>query len=242
MKMWRLLNTEYRNPYKNVAVDEALLTTVERNIVPNTIRLWRNLNAVVIGRSQSLEAEVSIEACKRHGTSIVRRFTGGGAVYQDRGNLNWTFITRRNHSSMAKMEGILGVYRVFSNPIVESIRRSGIKAEFEPPNSIFVADKKISGMAAYIKRESILCHGTLLINTNLSTLTSVLKLMKTKVTTLQRELGTLISVASVKKAIITSFEATYGMRVKQGKLSKEESMIIKQLYEKKYATEEWNLG
>jgi len=236
MEMWRFLDVEYRDPYKNMAVDEALLIAVERNIAPNTVRFWRNLNAVVIGRSQSLEAEVSLEACERYGTSVVRRFTGGGAVYQDHGNLNWTIVSRRDHP-LAKVKGILEVFKAFSSPILEGIKILGIKAEFKPPNSIFINDKKISGMAAYIKRESILCHGTLLVNTNLNILTSVLKLMKTKVTTLQHELDTPISMASAKRAIITGCNIVHGVKVKQGKLSEEEVGIIKKLV-KKYR--EWS--
>ena len=237
--MWRLLDVEYRNPYRNMAVDEALLIAVDRNAAPNTVRFWRNLNAVVVGRSQSIEKEVSLEACERYGTSVVRRFTGGGAVYQDHGNLNWTIVSRRDHP-LAKVKGILGVFKVFSNPILEGVKALGIRAEFKPPNSILVGDKKISGMAAYVKRESVLCHGTLLVNTDLNMLTSVLKPVKTKVTTLQRELDMQISMARIKSAIITGFNSVYNMKVKQGKLSRDEVGIIKRLYENKYATEEWN--
>jgi len=239
MEMWRLLDIEYRDPYKNMAVDEALLIAVERNIAPNTVRFWRNLNALVIGRSQSLEEEVILEACEKHGTSVVRRFTGGGAVYQDHGNLNWTIVSRRDHP-LAKVKEILEVFKVFSSPILEGIKALGIRAEFKPPNSIFVDDKKISGMAAYVKRESVLCHGTLLVKTDLNILTSVLKSVKTKVTTLQRELDTQISMAHIKRAIITGFNSMYDVKVKRVKLSREEIGIIKRLYKNKYATEEWN--
>jgi len=239
MEMWRFLDVEYRDPYKNMAVDEALLIAVERNIAPNTVRFWRNPNAVVIGRSQSLEAEVSLEACEKHGASVVRRFTGGGAVYQDRGNLNWTIVSRRDHP-VARINGILGVFKVFSKPILEGIRALGIGAEFKPPNSIFVGNKKISGMAAYVKREAILCHGTLLVKTDLNILTEVLKPVKTKVTTLQQELGRQISMARIKRAILTGFDSVYDMKVKQGRLSREEVEIVKRLYRNKYATEEWN--
>jgi lipoate-protein ligase A len=237
--LWRQLDIEYRNPYRNMAVDEALLIAVDRNIAPNTLHFWRNLNAVVVGRSQSIEKEVSIEACKKYGTSVVRRFTGGGAVYQDQGNLNWTVVLRRDHP-LAKVKGILEVFKVFSSPILDGIKTLEIRAEFKPPNSIFVGDKKISGMAAHIKREAILCHGTLLVNTDLNRLTGVLKLVKNKVTNLHRELDMQIPMAHIKRAIITGFNSVHGIKVNQGKLSRKEIEIIKRLYENKYATEEWN--
>ncbi len=237
--MWRQLDIEYRNTYKNTAVDEALLIAVDRNIAPNTLRFWRNLNAVVVGRSQSIKKEVSIEACKKYGTSVVRRLTGGGAVYQDYGNLNWTVVSRRDHP-LAKVKGILEVFKVFSSPILDGIKTLEIPAEFKPPNSIFVGDKKISGMAAHIKREAILCHGTLLVNTDLNRLTGVLKLVKNKVTNLKRELGMQIPMANIKKAIITGFNSVHNIKVNQGKLSRKEIEMIKRLYKNKYATEEWN--
>jgi len=222
-----------------MAVDEALLIAVDSNIAPNTLRFWRNLNAVVVGRSQSIEKEVSIEGCEKYGTSVVRRFTGGGAVYQDHGNLNWTFVSRRDHP-LAKVKGILEVFKVFSSPILDGIKTLEIRAEFKPPNSIFVGDKKISGMAAHIKREAILCHGTLLVNTDLNRLTSVLKLVKNKVTNLQRELDRQIPMAQIKRAIITGFNSVHNIKVNHGKLSRKEIGIIKRLCENKYATEEWN--
>jgi lipoate-protein ligase A len=234
-----MLDVEYQDPYKNMAVDEAILIAVNRNIVPSTVRLWRNSNAVVVGRSQNVKEEVNLEACKKYGASIVRRFTGGGAVYQDRGNLNWTIVSRRYHL-ISKSKAIMDIFRVFSQPILESIKALGIKAEFNPPNSIFVNDKKISGMAAYVKTETILCHGTLLVSTDLSVLTNVLKTVKNKVTTLQQELGKRIPLTHVKKAIVKGFNI-YGIRIERGNLSRDEISLVKKLYREKYATEEWNL-
>jgi len=85
-----------------------------------------------------------------------------------------------------------------------------------------------------------LCHGTLLVNTDLNRLTSVLKLVKNKVTNLQRELDTQIPMAQLKRAIIIGFNSLHNIKVNQGKLSRNEIRIIKRLYENKYATEEWN--
>ncbi len=238
MEIWRLLDIEYRDPYRNMAVDEVLLIAVERSAAPNTVRFWRNPNAVVIGRSQSLEAEVNLEACEKLGTPVVRRFTGGGTVYQDHGNLNWTIVARRNHA-LSRAGGVLGIFEEFSSPILEGIKILRTQAEFRPPNGIFIGEKKISGMAAYVKKGSILCHGTLLVSTNLGVLTSVLKLLKTEVTTLQQESGARISMASAKKAIAAGFGMVYG-QVRRGKLSGEEIELIR-LCEKKYAAKEWNL-
>jgi lipoate-protein ligase A len=237
----RLLDLEYRDPYRNTAVDEALLIAAERDLSQDTVRFWRNQNAVVIGYSQNPKTEADLEACKRYGTSIVKRSTGGGAVYQDYGNLNWTFVMRRDNHLMAKTKGVPEVFRTFSAPILEGMKALGIQGEFKPPNIILVGDQKISGMAAYVKRKTILCHGTLLVNTNLYILKSVLRIMKNKVTTLQHELNTEISMTRVRRAIIAGLDTVYGMKISREKPSREELEIVDELYEKKYSKEEWNL-
>jgi len=81
----------------NLAVEEAIPRVLGRGLTLNTIRFWRSPNTVVIGRSQILESEVDLDACIRHGICVVRRFTGGGAVYQDIGNLNYAVSIRRDN-------------------------------------------------------------------------------------------------------------------------------------------------
>lgn len=239
--LWRLIDSEYQDPRKNLALDEALLIAIERKSAPNTLRFWRNLNTVVIGRSSNVEAEVDEEACRKHGTSIVRRFTGGGAVYQDQGNLNWTIIIRRNDPMVKKMRGMLEIYKIVSEPIIEGIKAQGIHAEFKSPNNIYVNGKKVSGMAAYIKKESIFCHGTLLVSSNLDTLCEVLKRLKVEVTALQFEIGGKMSIDGIKSAIVSGFNIAYHVKMKREKLSSIEANIMKALYDEKYSKEEWNL-
>jgi len=231
-KLWRLLNVESKDPYNNMAVDEALLTAVERNIASNTIRFWRNPNAVVIGYSQSVEREVYLTTCKRHGASIVRRFTGGGAVYQDYGNLNWSVFAVKEHLPFGKVNDVIRIFEVFGKPLVEGLKTLDIHAEFRLPNSIYVGNKKISGMAAYVKRKSVLCHGTLLVNTDLDMLANILKFMKAEVTTLRQELSKQVSITDVKSALIKGFNMELGINLKTGRLSKSERAIMKPLRKK----------
>jgi lipoate-protein ligase A len=213
---WRLLKIEYHDPKKNTAIDEDILIAVDKYIAPNTLRLWRNKNAVVIGRSQVIEDEVNMEACRIYGTSIVRRFTGGGAVYQDLGNLNWTVVIRRNSLLVKRIKGILEIFDIFGKPIVEAVKTFNLHAESES-NCIRIDDKKVSGMAAYIKQKSILCHGTLLVGTNLHILSKVLKHQKAKVTTLQQEIGEEISMPYVKNIILKAFNKIFNINLELGK-------------------------
>ena len=85
---WRLLDLEYADAPSNLALEEAIAGQVGEGKSPSTLRLWRNRNAAIIGENQSAYAEVRLGACKELGAEVVRRFTGGGAVYHDLGNLN----------------------------------------------------------------------------------------------------------------------------------------------------------
>jgi len=239
--LWRLLEEKYDDPRKKIAMDEAVLLAIDQGLVPNTIRFWSTLNTVVIGRSQSVESEVNLEACRRHRTEIVRRSTGGGAVYQDQGNLNWSIILDRNDSVVKNMRNILETFKIFSKPVIEGLKVQGIDVEFISPSSIHVNGRKISGMAAYFKKKSILCHGTLLINSNLSMFSEVLKHLKVEVTTLQLELGKEISIEAITAVLMSSFNNMYNLEAKRKKMSRVEKIILEALFSSKYSQDAWNI-
>src|SRR6266568_1343776 len=98
LETWRLVDHEYRdNPYMNLAVEEAIPRMVGEGKAPSTVRFWHNSNTIVIGCFQSAKLEVNMQACKETGPEIVRRFTGGGAVDHDSGNLNYAISLRKGH-------------------------------------------------------------------------------------------------------------------------------------------------
>lgn len=238
MEEWRLLNLEYPDPRMNMSVEEAILLSVNKGMVPNTVRFWRNANAVVSGYLQD-ESEIDLEACRKHGVAIVRRITGGGTVYQDLGNLNWTVCVNRDHRLIPR--DFYKIFRIFGELIVKAINRLGINAKFKAPNMIVVNNRKVSGMAMCIKRNSILCHGTLLVNTRLDILLKVLNI-SAEVTTLQRELDEYISMYEIKESITKYFEEVYGINLKEGYLEEDEEVSAEKLYEEKYSKTEWNFG
>jgi len=225
----------------NIAVEEAVLRAVNEKLSPNTIRFWRNVNSVVVGRNQSIKKAVDLNVCKKLGITIVRRFTGGGAVYQDHGNLNWSIFLRRSNSISPII--ISDVFKIFGGAVAKGLDFLEINVNFQPPNMIQFNGKKISGLAAYAKHDAILCHGTLLISTNLDTLSEVLPLHKdslTKVTCLERELKRQVPLSLVRTSILQGLEESYGIKTKLGTLSETEMEKAKALYDEKYSGSEWN--
>src|SRR3989442_7324941 len=110
---WRLLDTEYRDdPFMNMSVEEAIPRAVGEGSAPNTVRFWHNSNTIVLGCFQSADLKVNYDACKETGTQVVRRFTGGGGVYHDAGNLNYAISLKKRHSLLPENDLQLGFPRI----------------------------------------------------------------------------------------------------------------------------------
>ena len=250
---WRLIETEVlEDPFMNIAIEEAIPLAKSTGLVKeNTLRLWRNDNAVVIGRFQSLEAEVNSEFCNSHGVKVVRRFTGGGAVYHDIGNLNYALSVGDSHPKVPK--DILESYAFLCNGIILGLKsRFGIEASFKPLNDVAIGEAKISGTAQSRVGSVVFHHGTLLTHSNLSILAQALNVPKEKladkgvtsvrkrVTTLEEVLGRKVTIQEAKEAMVAGFEELFGTKLKPGRLTSEEEALARHLYETKYNTREWN--
>lgn len=140
------------DPIHNLAMEANLLQVVKANEI--ILYLWQNEKTVVIGRNQNAVKECNVEELlKDHGT-LVRRQSGGGAVYHDLGNLNFTFVMHKNLEDIAKQTQV----------IVEALKQCGIEASVKGRNDLIVHDRKCSGHAYYTQKERCYHHGTLLLN------------------------------------------------------------------------------
>lgn len=161
-----------REPTYNLALDEALA----RAAGPEpALRFWRNDRCVILGRFQLADAEVDLGAAHRLGVPVYRRFTGGGAVYHDAGNLNVSLVAPRDHPLVEPRlgAGLQGLYGAVLEPLAAAVRTLGIPAG-AAPRGLFVGGRKLGGVAAWVGGRTVLVHTTLLVDADLVTLERVL--------------------------------------------------------------------
>lgn len=237
MKDFLFLTHDITDPYFNLASEEYLLKERRENF----IYLWRNSPAVIVGVNQNAFNEVNLNYVDKNGIKIVRRQTGGGAVYHDLNNLCYTVIAEYDENT--------DNYRKFTAPVIEYLNTLGVKAEFSGRNDIVIDGKKISGNAQTVVNGRIMHHGTLLFDTDMNALTYALKpnplKMQSKGINSVRKRVTNIK-EYLKDGNIESFKrglSDFFLESCDKYLLKDEDIrAINKLVKEKYSTFEWNMG
>jgi lipoyltransferase/lipoate-protein ligase len=254
MQTWRLIPLEANNAFMNMAIDEAILIARTAEKVPNTLRLYRwQPSTVSIGKNQDPNSEVYLESCKALGVDVVRRISGGGAVYHDfEGEVTYSIVAKT--SDMGTSD-ITTVYAKIYEAIKDTLRILGITADFSTgdakncPN-MSVKGKKISGSSQMITRGIVLQHGTLLRSVDLQKMFKLLKLKNAsctqaadiagrKITSIQNELGHSISPDTVANALAQGFRIMLKIHLEPGELTSYEQELADKLYKEKYIKKEW---
>lgn len=228
------------NPYKNLAVEEYLLLHLEDKEC--ILYLWQNQNTVVIGKNQNAWKECKISSLEEDGGYLARRLSGGGAVYHDLGNLNFTFLAKKeNYNVKRQLEVILN-----------AVRKLGIHAEKTGRNDIAIDGKKFSGNAFYEKDDRCYHHGTIMMDVNKNVLSKYLivskeKLqskgvnsVKSRVTNL-REYVPELTLERLKEVLVASFEEMYGSCLEKKSIDMLDTKEVESLT-KKYESWEWLYG
>jgi len=155
------------DPYFNLAAEEYLLTQVDCDD-RDFVFIYQNRPSVVIGRNQNIYEEVNLPYCHEHNIDVCRRISGGGTVYHDLGNINITWITKRD---MHKVNN----YTTFINPLINFLQKMQVHAYLNERNSIYVGDKKIGGNAQFSAKKNLLSHCTLLFESDLNQLENAIR-------------------------------------------------------------------
>ncbi len=257
MDTWRLLPLSTYNAAMNMAIDEAILQARIADEVPNTLRFYRwQPSAVSIGRNQKLQDEVYLENAKRFGVDVVRRISGGGAVYHDfEGEVTYSVVAKVADLGSAD---VTTVYNKIYGSVTDALRLLGVPADFSGGDSkncpnLTVAGKKISGSSQTISRGVVLQHGTVLLNLDVVRMFELLKLTgatcseaaavgQRKITSIKTELGHKIGAGTVANALAQGFKAILKIQLLEGELSAAEKTASERLFKEKYSTQEWNLS
>lgn len=208
------IQSESFNPYENLALEEQLLEDCHPDEC--ILYLWQNKKTVVIGKNQNPWKECRVERLEADGGFIARRLSGGGAVYHDTGNLNFTFIVRKDNYNLDRQLQV----------ILNATNSLGITATRSGRNDILADGKKFSGNAFYKKGDCYYHHGTLMVDVDTVELSKYLTVsdtklkskgvdsVKSRVTNL-RALNPDISIESLKQALIHAFRSVYDVELKQ---------------------------
>lgn len=230
--MYKYICSENTSPYYNLALERSLFDFVDEDTV--ILYLWQNSHTIVIGKNQNAYAECKVDEFIKDGGTLARRPSGGGAVYHDLGNLNFSIICKE---SIAKEH-------TYQRIVKEALSYFGIVSEFNGRNDLTVDDKKFSGNAFYVKDDVLCQHGTILINSDFKELSKYLtpdisklernhvKSVESRVVNLS-EISDKITVESMKEAMIKATNA-----VKLGKAPTESKV---EEYKKIFENDEWIL-
>ncbi len=249
-EQWRLLQTGFTNAYSNMAIDKAILVVNSEGNVPPTVRFYGwSPPAISIGYFQSLTEEIDIQACERFGVDYVRRITGGGAVFHEK-ELTYSIVVAESHPAIPK--NILKSYGRICGAVMKGLLQLGIESEYAPINDIVTGGRKISGNAQTRKFETVLQHGTVLMDVDVDTMFSLLKVpnekikdkliadVKQRVTSMKHILGKEIGFQEVARAMKRGFEEEFNVELIEGTLSNKERGLAKQFEEESFSTKEWN--
>ena len=244
LTMRLILNNDNRDPSVNLALEEYCVRNLD--MVEPFLLFYINDPSIIIGKHQNTLEEINLPYVRENGIRVVRRISGGGAVYHDHGNLNFSFITRFEQGQMLRFEE-------FTKPVIEALAELGVQAELGGRNDITVQGRKISGNAQFTTVRSMFSHGTLLFDSELDQVTEALnvkmdkiaskgvKSVRSRVANISEFLSRPITMERFRKHLIRSI--FHGIDpVPVYRLGEEEWEQVHHLADTVYRTWDWNYG
>jgi len=238
--MYCIIDTS-TDPYWNLAAEEYLLKELKEPV----FRLWRNSKAVIVGKNQNTLSEINLEYVSKNHIPVIRRLSGGGAVFHDLGNVNFTFIDNKTtNEDSSKM------FRRFTLPIIEALNSIDVKAYLKGRNDLLIDGKKFSGNAICIHKKRILQHGTLLFCSSMNNLSGALQNKPEKflgkAVQSNRSRVTNISEYLKQKMTVSEFinflKKYIGSNYEIYEYTKSDLAAIDKLVQDKYMLDSWNFG
>ncbi|WP_462408926.1 lipoate--protein ligase [Neobacillus sp. Marseille-QA0830] len=237
-------NKGINDPRINLAIEEYALKHLDIN--ETYLLFYINEPSIIIGKNQNTIEEINTEYVEKNGIHVVRRLSGGGAVYHDLGNLNFSFITKDDGESFHN-------YRKFTEPVIGALRKLGVNAELSGRNDIEVGGRKISGNAQFSTKGRMFSHGTLMLNSEMDNVVSALRVKKEKieskgiksvrsrVANISEFLPERLEIEEFRSILLKSIFEGQG-EIPEYILTEEDWENIQKLSEERYQNWEWNYG
>ena len=237
------LESPARDPYFNLALEEYLFEELGRS--RPCFMLWQNDNTIVVGKYQNTAEEINQAFVDAHHIRVARRLSGGGAVYHDKGNLNFTFVVDQGSNPAFN-------FKIFVQPVVEALARFGVHAEFTGRNDLTIDGMKFSGNAQYARHGRLLHHGCIMLDSNLTSVADALRVkeakfaskavksVRSRVTTINAHAPAPVSMEAFKQALKECAMASG--ELEPYALTEADVLAVQKLRDEKYATWAWNYG
>jgi lipoate-protein ligase A len=246
---FRIIDTGVREGRANIAFDAALIEERQANRVPDTIRFLRFPPTALIGRHQDLSREIDLDYCRNSGVGVVRRITGGGAIYLDEGQLGWELVFHRKSLGIPALPDLA---REICNAAAAGLSELGIDAKFRPRNDIEVDGRKISGTGGFFDGDILIYQGTVLVDMNAQQMVRALNVPESKlakrrldsaserVVTLKELLGEdLPDLASIKQSLIRGFTERLGISAEPGDITENEEALATRYFIEEFGTDDF---
>ena len=246
MKPFRVIDTGIRDGRRQIAFDQALIEARKADLIPDTIRFLRFPPTALIGRHQSLSREVRLDYCRANGIGLVRRITGGGAIYFDEGQLGWSLVFHRTTLGIGSLAELA---RAICEAAAEGLSTLGIEARYRPRNDIEVDGRKISGTGGFFDGDVLFYQGTVLVDMDPERMLAALRVPGEKlakrgldsaaqrVTTLKALLGTAPPIATVQEALLAGFARRLGLETRRGEIATAEEHMAGRYHDEEIGTD-----
>ena len=240
---WSFIDVKTTDPAFNLALEQYAFDNLPRDRC--WFLLWQNHNTIVIGRHQNTLAEINEEAVRARGVTVVRRLSGGGAVYHDLGNLNFTFIQDAGPTDQLDMG-------LFCRPVAQALRAMGVEAQVNGRNDITIDGQKFSGNSQYIREGRVMHHGTIMYSSDLDTVGQVLKVepekirakgvrsVRSRVTTVQSHMPRPLPLEQFKARLLEEISRERPMDPYA--LTQADLAAVEAIKKARYDRWEWNYG
>ncbi|MBP3038667.1 lipoate--protein ligase [Bacillaceae bacterium Marseille-Q3522] len=237
-------NKEITDPRINLAIEEYALKNLDIN--ETYLLFYINEPSIIIGKNQNTIEEINTDYVEKNGIHVVRRLSGGGAVYHDLGNLNFSFITKDDGQSFHN-------FRKFTEPVIAALEKLGVEAELSGRNDIVVDGRKISGNAQFSTKGRMFSHGTLMLNSEIENVVSALRVKKDKieskgiksirsrVANISEYLKEPLTIEEFRQLLLKHIFAEE-REVQEYVLTEEDWQKIDQLSKERYQNWDWNYG